>query len=126
MNGEVSPVKYTNGNTMKKAILLLLVTAAAFAAQRFSPSITSFTTGQVSPRLEARSDFIKYNSSCRTVENMIVRVEGPVSRRPGTAYIADTNDSTSEARLIPFEYSTDDSYILSLEDGSMGFFRTTE
>ncbi|MHC4157100.1 MAG: NHL repeat-containing protein [Planctomycetota bacterium] len=30
------------------------------------------------------------------------------------------------ARLIPFEYSTDDAYVLSLTDSSMGFFRTTE
>ncbi len=113
---------------MKRIIvIILLITVCAFAATRtFSPSLVSFTTGQVSPRLEARSNFAKYKSSCRTLENFLVRTQGPVSRRPGTRYIADANDSTSEVRIIPFEYSTDDAYVLSLEDGSMGFFRTVE
>ncbi len=113
---------------MKKIIaIILLIALTAFAATRsFTPSLVSFTTGQVSPRLEARSDFSKYNSSCRTVENMFVRVEGPVSRRPGTQYVSDINDHASNARVISFEYSTDDSYVLLLEDGTIGFFRTTE
>jgi len=113
---------------MKRAIIvLLLVTLAALAAQKkFSPSIVSFTTGQVSPRLEARSEFVKYNSSCRTLENMFVHTQGPVSRRPGTRYIADANDSSSEMRLVPFEYSTDDSYVLAFDDGYLWFFRTVE
>ncbi len=113
---------------MKKTIVIILLTAiAVFAATRgVSPALISFTTGQISPRLEARSDFEKYNSSCRTLENMIVHTHGPVTRRPGTRYIADVNDNTQEVRLIPFEYSTNDSYILSLEDGEMGFFRTVK
>jgi hypothetical protein len=41
------------------------------------------------------------------------------------AYLGDST-SPSSARLIPFEYSTDDAYVLSLTDGYMGFFRTTE
>ena len=113
---------------MKKIIILFFVSIAlaVIAAQTFSPAIVSFTTGQVSPRLEARANFAKYKSSCRTLENMLVHTQGPVSRRPGTRYIADANDSTSIVRLIPFERSTDDSYVLSLEDGTMGFFRTIE
>jgi len=112
---------------MKKfgTILIVLIALTAFAQQKFSPSIVSFTTGQVSPRLEARSRFQKYDSSCRTLENFFVHVQGPVSRRPGTRYIADSNDSTSGTRMIPFEYSTDnDNYVLTLEDGTIGFFRT--
>lgn len=114
---------------MKKIIVIIvfLIAFAAFAQRRtFSPALISFTTGQVSPRLEARSKFAKYKSSCRTLENFLVRTQGPVSRRPGTRYIADANDHTGQVRLIAFEYSTDDSYILSLEDGTMGFFRTVE
>lgn len=113
---------------MKKIVIILfivLITLVAFG-RTFTPSLVSFTTGQVSPRLEVRADFVKYKTSCRVLENMFIHTQGPVSRRPGTRYITDTNDSTSEARLIPFEYSTDDSYVLSLEDGTMGFFRTTE
>ncbi|MHC4157099.1 MAG: hypothetical protein ACYST6_19585, partial [Planctomycetota bacterium] len=69
---------------MKKviAIIVLLFMVAAFAQQTFSPSLVSFTTGQVSPRLEARTQFAKYKSACRTIENMFVRTQGPATRRP--------------------------------------------
>ena len=40
-----------------------------------------------------------------------------------TTTITDANDPI---RLIPFEYSTDDSYVLTMGNGFMGFFRTTE
>lgn len=111
---------------MKKLVIIFLIAAAAFAAQTFSPTLESFTAGQVSSRLEGRADFAAYRSSCRLLENMFVKVQGPATRRPGTRYIADTNDSSSIARLIPFEYSTDDSYVLLIENGTIGFFRTTE
>jgi hypothetical protein len=113
---------------MKKVIVIivLLVALAAFAQHTFSPSLVSFTAGQVSPRMEMRSQFPKYKTACRTLENMFVRPQGPVSRRPGTEYIADVNDSNFPARLIPFEYSTDDSYVLAFDNGYLGFYRTTE
>ena len=113
---------------MKKVIIIIvvLIAAAALAQQVFSPSLISFTAGQVSPRLEMRTQFPKYNSACRTVENMFVRPQGPVSRRPGTQYIGDANDHDYPVRLIPFEYSTDDSYVLAFDNGCLHFFRTIE
>jgi hypothetical protein len=41
-------------------------------------------------------------------------------------YMPTCDSSVDSMRLIPFEYSTDDAYVLALTDGSMGFFRTTE
>lgn len=114
---------------MKKVIVIIvcIIALAAFSQQhRFSPSLNSFTTGQVSPRLEARTKFPKYKTACRTVENFFVRTHGPVSRRPGTRYIAEANDVSYQVRLIPFEYSTDDCYVLAFDNGNLGFFRTTE
>jgi hypothetical protein len=73
-----------------------------------------------------RSKFPKYKSACRTIENMFVHTQGPVSRRPGTEYIGDANDSDYPVRLIPFEYSTDDSYVLALDNGFLHFYRTVE
>jgi hypothetical protein len=40
----------------------------------------------------------------------------PVERRPGTKFIAAVKDVTDEARLIPFEYSTSDAYVLEFGD----------
>jgi hypothetical protein len=47
--------------------------------------------------MECRTDFAKYNSSCRTVENMFVKVHGSAERRPGTYYVA-TAESDATTR----------------------------
>jgi hypothetical protein len=88
-----------------------------------SPAITSFNTGQVSPLIEERTDYEKYNSACRTLENFLVTSQGPVIRRPGTKYIASVKDSNYPVRLIPFEYSTEDTYMLELGDKYIRFYR---
>jgi hypothetical protein len=47
----------------------------------------NFTGGQYSPLMEARTDFEKYKTGLRQLENMIPRPQGDVSKRPGTKYI---------------------------------------
>jgi len=90
----------------------------------FTPTYLSFNNGQVSPLMEARVDYQKYSSSCRTIENMFVTPQGSAVRRPGTYYVADANtDSADVIRLIPFEYSTDDAYVLEFSDNSLRMFR---
>jgi len=79
--------------------------------------LTSFNTGVVSPLMEARADFEKYKSSCRTLDNFLVTAQGPVLKRPGTKYIATAK--TGSIRLLPFEYSTDDAYVI--EAGNLYF-----
>jgi hypothetical protein len=87
---------------------------------RAVPPLLSFSGGELSPQLWARTDIDKYAISVRTMENMIARPQGPATRRPGTRYIAATrNNATS--RLIPFEFSTVQAYII--EASSEGFFR---
>ncbi len=101
------------------AIIMSLLTTAL----GFSPTYLSFNTGQISPLMEARIEFAKYRSSARTVENMLVTTQGPVFRRPGTKYIATQKDSTAIGRVISYEHSVEDSYVLLLEDQAMRFFR---
>ncbi len=71
---------------MKKLALIILICSACYAV---SPTIESFNGGQVTPKLEAKRNYPKYTSSCRTIENMLVTVHGPVQRRPGTKFISD-------------------------------------
>jgi hypothetical protein len=103
---------------IRKFLILLLLCNVAFG---LSPSITSFNAGQVSPLMEARSDFQKYNSSSRILENMFVTVQGPALKRPGTKYIATAK--REQPRLLPFEFSVDDAYILETGNQYMRFFR---
>jgi len=102
---------------MKRLALVLVLCSASFG---YMPSMTNFNTGQVSPLIEARADYEKYTSSCRTLENMFVTVQGPALKRPGTKYIA---SAAGSVRLIPFEYSTDDAYILEFGDEYLRFYR---
>jgi len=39
---------------------------------RVAVELTNFTGGELSPRLDGRNDLAKYNSGCKTLENMIV------------------------------------------------------
>lgn len=89
----------------------------------YSPTIQSFNSGQVSPLMEARSDYPKYQSSSRLLENFLVTAQGPVTRRSGTRFVAEVKDSNYSVRLIPFEYSVDDTYIIEVGNKYMRFYR---
>ena len=47
-------------------------------------SVPSFTAGELSPRMEGRTDFAKYFNGMTKCENFVVMPHGPVTRRPGT------------------------------------------
>ncbi len=88
-----------------------------------NPALESFNAGELSPRLASRLDFSKYPAGLETCENMLPLPEGGAARRPGTRYVAEVEDSTVKARLIPFEFSTTQAYMLELSDGKMRFYR---
>ncbi len=72
----------------------------------------SFTSGELAPSLYGRVDFASYYTGLKTCRNFIVRPFGGVTNRPGTQFITEILDSTRKARLIPFEFSTTQAYIL--------------
>lgn len=103
------------------SVIILLLSTIGLAV---TPSLTSFNAGQVSPLFEARTDFEKYNSACRTLENMFVVTQGPATKRPGTEYITEVGDANYPYhRLIPFEYSEDDAYVIELGHLYARFYR---
>jgi len=106
--------------TLAVAVVLSVVDAAQ---DKIRPPLTSFNAGEVSPLMQSRWDYPKYASSAQTLQNMLVRPQGPIQRRPGTKFIAEVKDSTDYARVIPFEYSTEDSYIIELGDLYARFYR---
>lgn len=88
-----------------------------------SISQTNFTAGELSPRLLARSDIAKYRNGCETLVNMLVLPHGGAERRHGTKYAAEVKDSTKKTRLIPFEFSTDQAFIIELGDKYIRFYK---
>lgn len=109
---------------MKKLILMFILCSTAFGVTTRVPlNLNTFNAGELSPLMNARADFPKYSSGARTLENMIVRSQGPISRRPGTKYIASVKTAADPTRIIPFEYSTTDAYIIEMGDEYFRFYR---
>ena len=77
-----------------------------------SPAFVAWTAGEFSPRLHGRTDLAKYTTAAETLENFIVHPHGGVTRRPGTEFIGELKDSSAVTRLIPFEFSTTQAYVL--------------
>lgn len=90
---------------------------------RVAVQLTNFTGGELSPRLDGRNDLTKYNSGCKTLENMIVYPHGSASRRSGTQFVSEVKDSSKKTRLISFEFSTVQTYILEFGNQYIRFYK---
>ena len=81
--------------------------------------------------MEGRTDYPNYKSALRQAENFLPLKEGPITKRPGTVYTGGLVDPNDTARMIPFVFSTDDSYVLVFDpngvddNGTLSFMRTT-
>ena len=78
-----------------------------------SAPFTNFTAGELSPRLDGRTDLAKYFNGCKKLQNFLTFPQGGVTRRPGTEHIAAATSLTPNAvRLIPFEFNVEQTYVL--------------
>ena len=90
---------------------------------RSAPAFSSFTAGEVSPRMEGRVTLETYREGLADMTNLLVMPQGGVTRRPGTEYLGEVKSSANAARLIPFQFKTTDTYILEFGDQVMRVFR---
>lgn len=79
----------------------------------------SFGGGELSPALWARTDQLKYGSGLKTALNLFIHPHGGASNRAGFEFIREVKASANEARLIPFQFNTEQSYVL--EFGNLYF-----
>lgn len=89
---------------------------------RVSTIVTNFQSGELSPRLEGRIDLQKYQSGAQTLENMVVYPQGGATRRPGT-YYAGTSKDGGKVRLINFEFSDEQAYVMEFGANYIRFFK---
>lgn len=110
---------------MKKilALALLFVLVAASGAPGAATIINSFNTGEMSPLLQGRTDITKYYSGCQILENCVVLSHGGTQRRPGSRFIAAAKDSATAVRLVPFEFSSEQAYIIEFGNIYSRFYR---
>jgi len=89
---------------------------------RVSTIVTNFQAGEFSPRLEGRIDLQKYNSGAQKLENMLIFPQGGITRRPGTKY-AGTSKDGGKVRLIDFQFSDEQAYVLEFGANYIRFFK---
>lgn len=77
----------------------------------------TFAGGEIGPELAARMDTAKYHTALLKSRNTIGRAAGGVVNRQGFEFVCELYDSTSHARLIPFSFSAEQTYVLPFENG---------
>jgi hypothetical protein len=80
------------------------------------------------PLLRARVDLPAYSNALEEATNVVVQPQGGVRRRPGLRYVIDLPNTGAESaangvRLVPFEFSTSDSYMLCFTHNRMYVFK---
>lgn len=90
---------------------------------KVSPIQTSFGAGEFSPLLHGQVELDRYRQALDTCLNYIPSLQGGLVRRSGTYFVASTKTSSEKARLVPFEFSTTQAYILEFGDLYIRFYR---
>ena len=85
--------------------------------------LPSFAGGELSPSMYGRVDTAKYQVGLEKARNCIIHAYGGVSNRPGTEFAAETKFSSKKARLVPFQYSVEQAYILEFGDKYIRFYK---
>lgn len=89
---------------------------------KVAPLQGDFSSGEVSPLFYGRVDSPRYKNALATCLNYIVSPQGALVRRPGTFFVAEVKDSTKASRLVRFEFSTTQAYILEFGDLYVRFY----
>ena len=83
---------------------------------------TNFTSGELDPLLRGRSDLAQYQNGLERAKNVMVQPQGGLRRRDGLRFISDFTGFTA-FKLIPFEFSTTDSYLLVFVAGRIYVYK---
>lgn len=81
---------------------------------------TSFTAGELGDQLLGRGDLRAFENGARRLRNVFIQPTGGVTRRPGLRHVAMLPGA---ARLIAFEFNTEQSYLLALTHQRLDIFR---
>ena len=84
---------------------------------------TNFSVGELDPLLRARTDLSQYQNALEEATNVIIQPQGGLKRRDGLKFIYNFGTSFTDFKLIPFEFSVSDSYLLVLVVGRIYVFK---
>lgn len=83
----------------------------------------NFTSGEITPLLEGRPDINRFNQGVLEARNFAVRPQGGLFRRQGTEFVGTLADSVNGGRLIKFEFSDTQAYILEFTNTQMRIWK---
>ena len=90
---------------------------------------TNFTTGEVDPLLKSRIDINQYYNALDQARNVLIQPQGGIERRPGLQFIFEVPNAANPQngmKLVPFEFSTTQSYMLLFVHNRMYIFKNKE
>lgn len=83
---------------------------------------TNFTSGEISPRCFGRVDVARYQNGAESLENCLTTIHGGAFGRYGSAFEAKAKFPDKLTRMIPFVFSTNQSYMLEFGHLYVRFF----
>lgn len=82
--------------------------------------ITNFSRGEFGPQLYGRVDVPQYNAGAKQLVNFIIQRYGGVRFRDGFRFVAPIlGDDVDAVKLIPFQASIEEAYVLVMRDSEM-------
>ena len=93
---------------------------------RFIQIQTNFSIGELDPLLRGRVDLKQYYNALQSATNVFIQPQGGVKRRDGLKFITELPSAANPqngVRLIPFEFSSSDSYMFALVNQRIYIFR---
>tara|TARA_R100001086_G_C11843161_1_gene259555 strand:+ start:1105 stop:3303 length:2199 start_codon:yes stop_codon:yes gene_type:complete len=84
---------------------------------------TNFSVGELDPLLRARTDLSQYQNALEEATNVVIQPQGGLKRRDGLEFIYNFGSSFNKFKLIPFEFSVSDSYLLVVVPGRVYVFK---
>jgi hypothetical protein len=85
----------------------------------FRTGQANFSKGEFAPELQGRIDVAMYQAGAARLRNVIIKKYGGVEKRPGTRIVAEVFDATKPVRLLPFQFSIEQTYVLEMGQGYM-------
>ncbi len=89
----------------------------------FHVAQNNFAAGELSPLMDARADFDRYNAGAVTCENWFVLPTGGIQTMWGSTFVAEVKESAKITRVRQFEFSTTQAYVLEFGEAYMRVYR---
>lgn len=83
----------------------------------------SFTRGELSPRLDARTNLEQYEIGLKKAKNAIIHQEGGISNRMGLEYCGFVKYNDKFTRTMRFTFNSSQSYMLEFGDKYIRFLK---